>query len=104
MSTEPPPERPAEPPAEPAAEQTSDPEQPLGGFARGQADPVVFPEDTEVGRFSEGQEVLGEEDPEKHHHGRFSEGQEVLGEDDPEKHIEGRFSTDEDAQPPGVAP
>jgi len=55
---------------------TADPEQPLeGGFAEGQADPEAFPQDEEVGRFSEGQEELGEEDPEKHLQGRFSEGQ-----------------------------
>jgi hypothetical protein len=71
---------------------SADPEQPEGGFAEGQADPAKYPEDEEVGRFSEGQEELGEEDPEKHHHGRFSEGQEELGEEDPEKHHHGRFS------------
>ena len=55
---------------------TADPEQPLeGGFAEGQADPEAFPQDEEVGRFSEGQEELGEDDPEKHIQGRFSEGQ-----------------------------
>jgi hypothetical protein len=76
-------------------DQTAGPGQPEGGFAEGQADPADFPEDERVGRFSEGQEELGEEDPEKHHTGRFSEGQEELGEEDPEKHIEGGFA-DED--------
>jgi hypothetical protein len=69
-----------------------------GGFAEGQADPEAFPEDAEVGRFSEGQEELGEDDPEKHYQGRFSEGQEELGEEDPEKHYEGTFSDEEDAE------
>ena len=69
-----------------------------GGFAEGQADPEAFPEDAEVGRFSEGQEELGEDDPEKHYQGRFSEGQEELGEEDPEKHREGTFSDEEDAE------
>ncbi len=50
--------------------------------------------DEYVGRFSEG-EVLGTEDPDKHHVGVFSEGEEVLGEDDPEKHRMGSFA-DED--------
>ena len=45
---------------------SADPEQPEGGFAEGQADPEKFPEEEHVGRFSEGQEELGEEDPEKH--------------------------------------
>jgi hypothetical protein len=88
----------------PSEERPADPEQPEGGFAEGQANPEEFPEDEQVGRFSEGQELLGEEDPEKHHHGRYSEGQELLGEEDPEKHIEGRFSSDRDKQPPGTTP
>jgi hypothetical protein len=75
---------------------TADPEQPEGGFARGQA-PTA--EDLgHVGRFSQGQEELGEEDPEKHHEGRFSEGQELLGEEDPEKHLQGRYSEGQDEQ------
>jgi hypothetical protein len=73
----------------------ADPDQAVGSFASGQADPADFPEEEHVGRFSEGQEELGEEDPEKHHAGRFSEGQEELGEDDPEKHIEGMFEDSE---------
>ena len=92
MSTDPPAERPA------------DPDQPHGGFAAGEAHPADHDDEDHVGRFSEGQEELGEEDPEKQHHGRFSEGQEELGEDDPEKHVEGRFSTGQDAQPPGTVP
>ena len=92
MSTDPSPERPA------------DPEQGHESFARGEAHPETFPDEEHVGRFSEGQEELGEEDPEKHHHGRFSEGQEELGEEDPEKHIEGRFSEGQDDLPPGVVP
>jgi hypothetical protein len=51
--------------------------------------------DEYVGRFSKGEEVLGTEDPDKHHVGVFSEGEEVLGEDDPEKHRMGSFA-DED--------
>ena len=74
------------------------PEQPEGGFAEGQADPQDYPEEEHIGRFSEGQEDLGEEDPEKHHEGRFSEGQEELGEEDPEKHIKGDFSEGQDSE------
>ena len=48
-----------------------------------------------VGRFSEGEEVLGTEDPDKDLVGVFSEGEEVLGEDHPEKHRMGSFA-DED--------
>jgi hypothetical protein len=93
MSTEPPSERPA------------DPEQPReGGFAEGEAHPEEFPQDEQIGRFSEGQEEVPEPDPEKHEHPRFSEGQEELPEADPEKHIEGRFSTGQDAEPPDVVP
>jgi hypothetical protein len=78
---------------------TADPEQPLQpGFAEGQADPEAFPEDERVGRFSEGQEELGDEDPEKLHKGRFSEGQEELGEEDPEKHIQGRFDEGQEGE------
>jgi hypothetical protein len=77
---------------------TADPEQPEGGFAEGQASPEAFPEDERVGRFSEGQEELGEADPEKHLEGRFSDGQEELGDEDPEKHIQGRFSEGQDAE------
>lgn len=82
----------------------ADPEQPGGGFAEGESDSEAFPEDDRIGRFSKGQEELGEEDPQKHHHGRFSEGQEELGEEDPEKHEERRFSEGQDHQPPGIVP
>ena len=59
----------------------ADPEQPEGGFAEGQADPEAFPEEERVGRFSEGQEDLGDEDPEKRVKGRFSEGQDAESSD-----------------------
>ena len=83
----------------------ADPDQPEGGgFAEGEAAPEVYPEDREIGRFSEGQEELGEDDPQKHHRGRFSEGQEELGEDDPEKHEQRRFSEGQDDLPPDAVP
>jgi hypothetical protein len=86
-----------------AHEHPAKPEQPEHGFAEGAAKPEEYPEDEDVGRFSEGQEDLPEDDPEKIHHGRFSEGQEELGEDDPEKHEERRFSEGQDAEPPGYS-
>jgi hypothetical protein len=82
------------------SEHPADPEQRRGGFGEGEADPTAYPEEEHVGRFSEGEEELGEEDPEKHHEGRFSEGEEELGEEDPEKHIQGRFSEGQDSLPP----
>ena len=65
-------------------ERPAGPEQPDDGFAEGEASPQRFPEEEEVGRFSEGQEELPEVDPEKHEERRFSEGQ--------------------DHQPPGITP
>jgi hypothetical protein len=65
----------------------SDEERHTGSFAEGESDPEEYPEDENLGRFSEGQET--EEDSD--HVGRFSEGEEELGEDDPEKHREGHF-------------
>src|SRR3954447_1994061 len=54
--------------------------EPDPNFARGQsAEP---PEGGLQGRFSEGQEELGEEDPEKHVERRFSEGQEISPDSD----------------------
>jgi hypothetical protein len=85
-------------------EHPAKPEQPTEGFDEGQGAREAFPEDEEVGRFSEGQEELPEVDPEKQVEGRFSEGQEELPEEDPEKHIEGRFSEGQDAQPPSINP
>jgi hypothetical protein len=59
-----------------------------GSFADGQSDADRFPYDARLGRFSDGEaEPLLDAEA-----GRFSEGQEVLGEADPEKHVEGRFS------------
>lgn len=83
-----------------SAERPSDAEQPHGGFAAGESHPDEFPEDDDVGRFSEGQEEL----PEDPHRGRFSEGQEELPEDDPEKHASRRFSEGQDSLPPGEVP
>jgi hypothetical protein len=67
------------------------PEEPHHGFAEGEEDAEKHPEDRTVGRFSEGEEDLPEDAPEKLHHGRFSEGEEQLPDDTPEKEEEGRF-------------
>jgi hypothetical protein len=77
-------------------ERPADPDQPEGGFGEGEADPEKFDDEDHVGRFSEGQEELGEDDPEKHHLGRFGEGQE---EDENAEQVEGSFGTgqEEDA-------
>jgi 3-hydroxyisobutyrate dehydrogenase len=64
---------------------------PRGGFAEGQADPDDFPEDARLGRFSDGEAPpIGDEEA-----GRFSEGVEALGDDEPEKHVEGSFGDEE---------
>ena len=87
------------------SEHPAKPEQPEDeGFAEGEASPETYPDEERVGRFSEGEEQLGDDDPEKVHRGRFSEGEEELGEDDPEKHIERRFSEGVDHQPPEPTP
>jgi 3-hydroxyisobutyrate dehydrogenase len=68
---------------------------PRGSFADGQSDADRFPYDARLGRFSDGEaEPLLDAEAR-----RFSEGQEELGETDPEKHIEGGFS-DESPGPP----
>jgi hypothetical protein len=83
------------------SEHPAKPEQPQDeGFAEGEARPDLFPDEERVGRFSEGEEELAENDPEKTHRGRFSEGEEELPEDDPEKHVERRFSEGVDDLPP----
>jgi 3-hydroxyisobutyrate dehydrogenase len=63
------------------------PDLPRGSFAEGQADPDDFLLDGRLGRFSDGEaHPIADEEP-----GRFSEGVEALGDDDPEKHVEGSF-------------
>jgi hypothetical protein len=85
-------------------ERPAKPEQPNEGYGEGQEDAAAFPEDETVGRFSEGEEQLPPDAPEKLHHGRFSEGEEQLPEATPEKHTEGRFSEGQDHQPPSETP
>jgi hypothetical protein len=67
------------------------PEIPRSRFALGLARYPSNMEDLRVGRFCDGQQTLPV--PEGGlHRGRFSEGEEILGDADPEKHIRRRFS------------
>jgi hypothetical protein len=74
----------------------SRPEQTEENFAEGQKVLPHPPEDEPDPSFARGQSA---EPPERGHYGRFSEGQEVLGEEDPEKHIERRFSEGQEISP-----
>ena len=71
------------------AELPVQPEIPRSRFALGLARYPNDPEQLRVARFSDGQQTLSAPVP---HRGRFSEGQEALGDEDPEKHIRRRFS------------
>jgi hypothetical protein len=66
-------------------------------YARGQ-DHEAPPGPERLNQFSEGQEQLPSDTPEKLHKGRFSEGQEELAET-PEKLHEGRFSEGQEELP-----
>jgi hypothetical protein len=66
-------------------------------YARGQ-DVEAPPGKERLNQFSEGQEELPPDTPEKLHEGRFSEGQEELPET-PEKLHEGRFSEGQEELP-----
>jgi len=67
-------------------------------YARGQ-DHEAPPAKERPNQFSEGQEELPPETPEKLHEGRFSEGQEELPPETPEKLHEGRFSEGQEELP-----
>jgi hypothetical protein len=69
-------------------ERTDTTELPHGTFAEGEAEPDCYHDDERIGSFSDG-EAKPQHDEEP---GRFSEGMEQLGDDDPERHVEGRFS------------
>jgi hypothetical protein len=62
-----------------------------GMFAEGQGDPARYAEDTRVGRFSDGQA----QPTAQLQNGRFSDGMEALGDDDPEKDVVGSFGDEE---------
>jgi hypothetical protein len=72
------------------AERPLQPEIPRSRFALGIARYPLDLEQLRVARFSDGQQTLPI--PVNLHRGRFSEGQEALGDEDPEKHIRRRFS------------
>ncbi len=66
------------------------PEIPRSRFALGTARYPADMEELRLGGFSDGQRARPAHEPP--HRGRFSEGQELLSDDDPEKHIRRRFS------------
>ncbi|HTT27504.1 MAG TPA: hypothetical protein VMG37_03770 [Solirubrobacteraceae bacterium] len=76
-------------------EQRFQPEIPRSRFALGMARYPRNMEDLRVGRFSDGQRTRPASGV---HRGRFSEGQEVLGDEDPEKHIRRRFSEGQESR------
>ena len=65
------------------------PEIPRSRFALGMAHYPTDLEKLRLGRFSDGQQTRPSG---ALHRGRFSEGQELLGDDDPEKHTRRRFT------------
>lgn len=65
------------------------PEIPRSRFARGTAHYPADAEELRLGQFSDGLRTMAEG---PWHRGRFSEGQERLGDEDPERHIRRRFS------------
>ncbi len=67
------------------------PEIPRSRFALGMARYPTDPGELRVGQFIDGQRTCAV-DERRLHRGRFSEGQELLGNEDPEKHIRRRFS------------
>ncbi len=67
------------------------PEIPRSKFARGMLREDRNPFSLRLGRFGDGQSAAPEP-PEGIHRGRFSEGQEVIGDEDPERHIRRRYS------------
>ena len=77
-------------------------EQVQEGFETGYGVDRDTPAEQREPNFARG--ISEEVPPGTEHHGRFSEGQEELPEEDPEKHEERRFSEGQDHEPPGVTP
>lgn len=71
------------------AERPVQPEIPRSRFALGMARYGRDLDELRLGRFSDGLQTTPTADL---HRGRFSEGQELLGDEDPEKHIRRRYS------------
>ncbi|HEX4281985.1 MAG TPA: hypothetical protein VHZ27_14555 [Solirubrobacteraceae bacterium] len=79
-----------------AKERRVQPEIPRSRFALGMAEYPEDPEELRVGRFSDGQQARPTGSL---HRGRFSEGVEALGDEDPEKHIRRRYSEGLETRP-----
>ena len=75
----------------PRAQRWFPPEIPRSRFALGMVRYPRDPEDLRIGRFGDGQQTVATQQAVLHP-GRFSQGQELLGDEDPEKHIRRRFS------------
>lgn len=74
-----------------SSERPAQPEIPRSRFARGMLRHERDPERMRLGGFADGQRTFPPQQRAPHR-GRFSEGQELLGDDDPEKHIRRRYS------------
>ncbi len=72
-----------------AAQRPFQPEIPRSRFARGTAHYPVDAEELRLGQFADGMRTMPEG---RRHRGRFSEGQERFGDEDPERHVRRRFS------------
>jgi hypothetical protein len=72
-------------------EEPVQPEIPRSKFARGMLREDRNPFALRLGGFGDGQRAA-QPPPDGPHRGRFSEGQEVFGDDDPERHIRRRYS------------
>jgi hypothetical protein len=72
-------------------EQPFQAEIPRSRFARGMVSRERTDEELRIGRFTDGQQTMPI--PARGlHRGRFSQGQELTGDEDPEKHIRRRYS------------
>lgn len=80
------------------AERPSQPEIPRSRFALGMARYPSDLEELRLGRFSDGQQTRLAPAV-RPHRGRFSQGQERLGDEDPEKHTRRRFSEGMETRP-----
>jgi hypothetical protein len=68
------------------------PEIPRSHFAQGMAQSEGYQGgELRLGRFSDGEQALPDS-AERFHRGRFSQGQELTGDTDPQKHVRRRFS------------
>jgi hypothetical protein len=76
---------------QPPHEEPVQPEIPRSMFARGMLREDRDPFALRLGGFADGQRATPPPAPGPHR-GRFSEGQEVIGDEDPERHIRRRYS------------